>query len=102
MMHSLMMAGPDLRLRGELPQYVSLRFKRCFWEVGSFQLTVKRGTPGWDSLSRETLLYLPERPETALLAEKITVDEEKVTVSGVPLKGLCKRRICVPQSVQGD
>lgn len=102
MMHSLMMAGPDLRLRGELPQYVSLRFKRCFWEVGSFQLTVKRGTPGWDSLSRETLLYLPGRPETALLAEKITVDEEKVTVSGVPLKGLCKRRICVPQSVQGD
>ena len=101
-MHSLMMAGPDLRLRGELPQYASLRFKRCFWEVGSFQLTVKRGTPGWDSLSRETLLYLPERPETALLAEKITVDEEKVTVSGVPLKGLCKRRICVPQSVQGD
>ncbi len=102
MMHSLMMAGPDLRLRGELPLYGSLRFKRCFWEVGSFQLTVKRGTPGWDSLSRETLLYLPERPETALLAEKITVDEEKVTVSGVPLKGLCKRRICVPQSVQGD
>ena len=101
-MHSLIMAGPDLRLRGELPQYASLRFKRCFWEVGSFQLTVKRGTPGWDSLSRETILYLPERPETALLAEKITVDEEKVTVSGVPLKGLCKRRICVPQSVQGD
>ena len=61
-MHSLMMAGPDLRLLGELPQYVSLRFKRCFWEVGSFQLTVKRGTPSWDSLSRETLLYLPERP----------------------------------------
>ena len=30
------------------------------------------------------------------------MDEEKVTVSGVPLKGLCKRRICVPQSVQGD
>lgn len=102
MMHSLMMAGLDLRLRGELPLYGSLRFKRCFWEVGSFQLTVKRGTPGWDSLSRETLLYLPERPETALLAEKITVDEENVTVSGVPLKGLCKRRICVPQSVQGD
>ena len=25
------------------------------------------------SLSRETLLYLPERPETALLAEKIIV-----------------------------
>ena len=41
-MHSLMMAGPDLRLRGELPLYGSLRFKRCFWEVGSFQLTVNR------------------------------------------------------------
>ena len=102
MMHSLMMMGPDLRLRGELPQYVSLRFKRCFWDVGSFQLTVKRGMPGWEKLGREIILYLPERPETALLAEKITVDEEKVTVSGVPLKGLCKRRICVPPSVQGD
>ena len=45
MMHSLMMAGPDLRLRGELPLYGSLRFKRCFWEVGSFQLTVRRGMP---------------------------------------------------------
>lgn len=47
-----------------MPLYGSLRFKRCFWEVGSFQLTVKRGTPGWDMVSRETLLYLPERPET--------------------------------------
>ncbi len=102
MMHSLMMMGPELRLRGELPQYVSLRFKRCFWDVGSFQLTVRRGMPGWEKLGREVVLYLLERPETALLAEKITVDEEKVTVSGVPLKGLCKRRICVPQSVQGD
>ena len=32
MMHSLMMAGPDLRLLGELPQYVSLRFK---WAASS-------------------------------------------------------------------
>lgn len=95
-MHSLMMMGPDLRLRGELPQYGSLRFKRCFWEVGSFQLTVKRGMPGWEKLAREMILYFPERPETALLAEKITVDEDKATVTGVPLKGLCKRRICVP------
>ena len=43
MMHSLMMAGPDLRLRGELPQYISLRFKRCFWEVGSFRADGEAG-----------------------------------------------------------
>lgn len=101
-MHSLMMTGLDLRLRGELPQYVSLRFKRCFWEVGSFQLTVKRGMPGWEKLERDTVLYLPERPETALLAEKITVDEERATVSGVPLKGLCRRRVCVPPSAKKE
>ena len=101
-MHSLMMMGPDLRLRGELPQYGSLRFKRCFWEVGSFQLTLKWGMPGWEKLAREMILYFPERPETALLAEKITVDEDKATVTGVPLKGLCKRRICVPPVSQEE
>lgn len=94
-----MMMDFDFRLLGELPQYTSLSLKRSYWEAGSFQLTLKRGAPGWDNLERERLLFFPDRPEVMLLIEKVTFSEEKAVANGTPLKGLCKRRICVPPSV---
>lgn len=100
MIQSLMLMDYDFDLLAELPSYTGLNVKRCFWEVGSFKLTLKRGMPGWNRLRRDTVLYFPERPEIALLIEKVTMSEQQVVADGVPLKGLCKRRICVPPSVE--
>ncbi len=101
---SLMLLGMDFTLLSELPQYVSLTVKRAYWEVGGFKLTLKRGMPGWDKLARERLLFSPDRPEMMLLIEKVTFSEDKAVADGVPLKGLAKRRVCVPprEAPEGD
>lgn len=99
MNHSLLIMDYDFTLAGELPQYASLTVKRAYWEVGSFKLTLTRGMPGWDKLAREKLIFDPNRPETLLLVEKVTITADKAVADGVPLKGLCKRRLCVPPSV---
>ncbi|MDD3336796.1 MAG: siphovirus ReqiPepy6 Gp37-like family protein [Eubacteriales bacterium] len=96
---SLMMMNFDFELVCELPQYVGLTVTRSFWEIGSFKLTMKRGMPGWGEVQRERLLYFSDRPDLMLLIEKVTVTEQQVVADGLPLKGLCKRRICVPPSV---
>lgn len=98
-MQSLMLMDFGFNLLGELPQYVSLQLKRSYWEVGSFKLTLKRGMPCWDKLRRDTVLYPADRPDIALLIEKVTINEKQVVADGVPLKGLCKRRVCVPPQV---
>ena len=94
-----MLMDYDFVLNSELKSFVSLTVKRAFWEPGSFKLTLKRGMPGWNRLERGLLLYDPERTEVALLIEKVTVSETKAAADGVLLKGLAKRRICVPPSV---
>lgn len=98
-MQSLMLMDFNFNLLGEVPQYVGLQLKRAYWEVGSFKLTLKRGMPCWDKLRRDTVLYFPDRPDIALLIEKVTINEKQVVADGVPLKGLCKRRVCVPPQV---
>ncbi|MBE5778518.1 MAG: hypothetical protein E7331_04210 [Clostridiales bacterium] len=95
-MNTIMMMDFSFRLICELSQYMSLTIKRAFFGIGGFQLTVERGMPGWEQLEANRLFYLPERPGLMLLAEKVNINRKTVTVSGVQLKGICKRRICVP------
>lgn len=94
--NTIMMMDVDFRLVCELSQYQSLTIKRSFFGLGGFQLTLQRGMPGWDKLGADRLLYLPERPGVMLLTEKVVLSGKSVTASGVQLKGLCKRRLCVP------
>lgn len=101
-MNTIMMMDFDFRLVCEMSQYRSLTIKRSFFGVGSFQLTLARGMPGWDRLEADRLLYLPDRPELMLLTEKVVMTGKEITASGVQLKGICKRRICVPPLLGED
>ncbi|MEG0742935.1 MAG: siphovirus ReqiPepy6 Gp37-like family protein [Clostridia bacterium] len=98
-MATVMLMNADFTLAGELPQYTGLTLKREFSGVGSFRLTLARGMPGWALLARGVLLYPSDAPWKMLIAEKVTVTEKQVTVEGVPLKGLAKRRVAVPPNV---
>lgn len=101
-MQTIMMMDFGFRLLCEIPHFVNLTIRRSFWGVGGFQLTLARGMVGWDQVEPDRLLYLPDRPETMLLVEKVIRTENKVTVAGVQLKGLCKRRICVPSRAESQ
>lgn len=99
-MQTILMMDFGFRLMCEIPHFVNLTIRRSFWGVGAFQLTLDRGMMGWDQVEPDRLLFLPDRPEVMLLTEKVLRTERKVTVTGVQLKGLCKRRICVPPQLE--
>ncbi len=98
----VMLMDTGFRLRAELPLYQSLMIKREYYGVGSFSLTLPRDAAGWQQLERDRILYLPNRPESMMLIEKVTLNEQTVTAEGCMLKGLAKRRICVPPLNAGE
>lgn len=102
MQKPLMLMDTGFRLQAELPLYESLMLKREYYGTGSFSLTLARGAAGWQQLQRDRILYLPHRPESMMLIEKVTVNGETVTAEGCTLKGLAKRRICVPPLNAGE
>lgn len=64
--------------------------------MGGFKLTLNARAPCEGLLARDALLCFPGDPARTLLCEKVTRTREKTTVDGWLLKGLVKRRVCVP------
>ncbi len=86
----------DFHLLGEIPHYTSLTVKREFWDAGSFKLVFPYGRDGFGPLARDRILYMPSRPAVAMIVTKLSKTGGKITADGTLLKGLAKRRICVP------
>lgn len=101
-MQSLLLMAYDFTLLGEIALYKSLTLTRSWCGVGGFKLTLDAGAPGEKLLARDTLLCFPGDPARTLLCEKITRTRDKTTVDGWQLKGLVKRRVCVPPLNGGD
>lgn len=93
---TLMMMTMDFTLLGELPACASLQLTRSWYGVGAFRLAVSERAPGADALGLDAMLFLPDRPEVALVCEKLTRADGKLTVDGTQLKGLAKRRVAAP------
>ncbi len=95
-MQTLLLMDFDFTLRGELPLFRSLTLTRSWYGIGGFKLTADADAPGTEALARDRLLCFPDDPARTLICEKITRTRERITVDGWQLKGLAKRRVCVP------
>ena len=91
----------DFTLLGEIPSPASLMIRREFFGVGSFKLTVDRAQEGFGLLARDRVLYRPDRPEQGLLIQRVSRSGRRLTADGTSLKGLAKRRICLPPLITG-
>lgn len=89
----------DFTLLGEAPAPLSLMVRRAYYEAGSFQMTVERDADGL--LARDRVLYRPDKPEQAFLIHRVSRRGRRLTVDGTPLKGLARRRICLPPLITG-
>lgn len=80
---------------GEIAQFESLQITRSFFGTGSFSLTLHPQAKGADALAPGVLILADGR--TALLIEDVqALSSAGFTVKGCMLKGLAKRRVCVP------
>ena len=89
----------DFTLLGEVPAPKSFMVRREFRGVGSFKLTVQRDAGGL--LARDRVIYRPDRPEQGWIIHRVSRSGGTLTVDGTPLKGLAKRRICLPPLITG-
>ena len=89
----------DFTLLGEVPAPKSFMVRREFRGVGSFKLTVQRDAGGL--LARDRVIYRPDRPEQGWIIHRVSRSGDTLTVDGTPLKGLAKRRICLPPLITG-
>ena len=93
-----MMMDFSFRLLGEIARWQSLTVKRAFFDVGSFRL-VTDNTGSAAALARGMLLFFPDEQKKMLLVEKTIRKRGVLTADGWMLKGLAKRRLCVPPSI---
>ena len=89
----------DFTLLGEAPAPKSFMVRREFRGVGSFKLTVQRDAGGL--LARDRVIYRPDRPGQGWIIHRVSRSGDTLTVDGTPLKGLAKRRICLPPLITG-
>ncbi len=80
---------------GELAQFESLRITRSFFGTGSFSLTADPRAKGAKALAPGVMILLPGG-EAFLTEDVQTFSRNALTVKGCMLKGLAKRRVCVP------
>jgi len=79
----------------EIAQYESLQITRSFLGTGSFSLTLHPDAKGADALAPGALL-LADETKAFLIEDAQTLSRSKLQVKGCMLKGLAKRRVCVP------
>lgn len=93
-MRSLHVMRADFTLKREIADFGSLRIKRSFRGVGEFELhlPVKYA----ELIERDDIIFPPEAPHKAMMVEGIRITIDDMTVTGCTVKGIVKRRICVP------
>ncbi len=80
---------------GELAQFESLQLTRSYFGTGSFSLTMDPRAPGAGALAPGVVALLDER-RVFIIEDVQTLSRGMLTVKGCMLKGLAKRRVCVP------
>ena len=93
---SLIVMDFNFNRLGEVAQYQSLRLTRSYGGVGAAEITVDARAPGALALMPECVVFRSEKPEQAYVIEDATLQRGRLTAKGTMLKGLCKRRVCVP------
>ena len=82
---------------GEIAQYESLQLTRSYCGTGSLSLTIDPRAKNAELLVPDVIVFFGDEPEKAFLTEDISsYTRTKLTVKGCMLKGLAKRRVCVP------
>lgn len=95
-MRTLLVMNRDFTLLGELALFQSLTLTRSWTGIGSFSLTAHPRVPGASALLPGALVYPAGEPHKMMLVEGVKQTADKLTATGVPLKGLIRRRIAVP------
>jgi hypothetical protein len=80
---------------GELSQFESLRITRSYYGTGSFSLTANPRARGAQALAPGVLVIL-SGGKAFLIEDVQMLSRNAMTVKGCMLKGLAKRRVCVP------
>ena len=80
---------------GEIAQFESLQITRSFFGTGGFSLTVHPDAKGAQALAPGVLLA-PAGGGAYWIEDVQAFSRGKLTVTGCMLKGLARRRVCVP------
>lgn len=86
----------ELNLRAEITIYSSLQMGRSYSGVGKFELHSHPNAPNINLIEEDYIIMPVGKPNKAFLIEDIEVDSGKFVARGCQLKGLAKRRVCVP------
>jgi hypothetical protein len=80
---------------GEIAQFESLSITRSYCGTGSFSLTLDPRAKGAEALA-PGVLALVDGLKTFLIEDVQALSRDTLTVKGCMLKGIAKRRVCVP------
>lgn len=96
-MKSLQVMNAGFENLGELAQFESIQMTRSYWGTGSISITTDPRAKNVLSIVKDTIVFFGDDPENANLIEDISEHSRtKYKVKGCMLKGLAKRRVCVP------
>lgn len=96
-MESIVFMDMAFNQLAELATFQSLTLTRSFWGIGVMNLTVHPQAQGAQVIEPGVLLFLASDPQNVMIIEDIpTRTRDKLTATGVQLKGIARRRIIVP------
>ncbi len=96
-MKSLQVMNSAFENLGELAQYESVQMTRSYYGIGSISVTIDPRAKNAHVLVPGVIVFFGDAPDNAYLIEDVsTYQRSKLTVKGCMLKGLAKRRVCVP------
>ena len=96
-MKSLQMMNAAFENLGELAQYESVQMTRSYYGIGGISVTVDPRARNASALVPGVFMFFSDTPDSVYLIEDISSHTRtKLTVKGCMLKGLAKRRICIP------
>ncbi len=94
---SLQMMDAAFENLGELAQYESIQMTRSYYGIGGISITVDPGARNASALVPGVIAFFGDTPDSAYLIDDVSSHSRTMlTVKGCMLKGLAKRRICVP------
>ena len=82
---------------GEVSQYLSASITRSYYGTGAIEITLNPRAANADKLIPGVIVFPSGQPGKACLLEDVTsLTRTKLAVRGCMLKGIAKRRVCVP------
>jgi len=82
---------------GEVSQYLSASITRSYYGTGAVEITLNPKAANADTLYPGVIVFPSGQPEKACIIEDVAaLTRTKLVVRGCMLKGIAKRRVCVP------